>query len=180
MEKRDKKTSWQSVSFFNKPVCKVLSWLEKLMTPIQKRTEKQKKFEKKFFTQNIPLDRWEAVPRILAETFRKNSKKLLHNNREKSKKTKFFSWQLVLNKQTPLEMAKAVFTILVKVSAEGFKKHVAESRKSTEKSLPSPNKIEYRKQSSGDLEGSFLKTKATNFNRTLCFFFLRNLKTLER
>ena len=51
-------------------------------------------------------------------------------------------------------MAKAVFTTLVKISAEGFKKHIAESWKPNEKSLPSPNKIECREQSSGELEGS--------------------------
>ena len=76
-------------------------------------------------------------------------------------------------------MAKAVFTTLLKISAEGFKKHIAESRKPTEKSLPSPNKIEYRKQSSGELEASFLKTKATNFNRTLCFFSSETSKPLK-
>ena len=59
------------------------------------------------------------------------------------------------SQQTPLEMAKAVFTTLVKISAQGFKKYIAESRKSTEKSLPSRNKIENSEQSSGELEGSF-------------------------
>ena len=59
-------------------------------------------------------------------------------------------------------MAKAVFTTLVKNSAEGFKKHIAESRKPTEESLPTPNKIEYWEQSSRVLEGSF-KNQGNNF-----------------
>ena len=136
-----KKSFSQSVSFFNKPVCEVLSWLRKFMNPIQKTTEKQKNSKRSFLLKTFL---WTDEKQFL-ESWPKLSGKIPKNYCILSVKTltkrNFFLRSC--SQQTPLEMAKADFTTLVNVSAEGFKKRIAESRKPTEKSLPSPNKIEY-------------------------------------
>ena len=162
MEKLDKKNLFDNqLPFSTSLFAKRCRDSKKLWGRYKKELKNIKLSKTLLFTQNLPPDKWRAVPRILAETFKKNPKNFCIMSAKNQTKRKFFLESC--SQQTPLEMAKAVFTTLVKISAEGFKKYIAESRKSTEKSLPFQNKIEYSEQSSGELEGSF-KNQGNKFS----------------
>ena len=162
MEKRDRKKLFHNQFPFSTNLsAKCCRYSKKSMNPIQKTTEKQKTSKRSFLLKTFL---WIDEKQFL-ESWPKLSEKYPKNYCILSVKTltkrNFFLKSC--SQQTPLEMAKADFKTLVKISAEGFKKRIAESRKPTEKSLPSPNKIEYWEKSFRELEGSF-KTQGNKFS----------------